>query len=59
MGKQVILLMDEYNVPLEKSSDNGYYRGMLDVMKGFMQAVKDIYAFAVLSLQFIIDNKAE
>lgn len=40
-GKPVILLMDEYDVPLAKASDNGYYREMLDAMKGIMQAVKD------------------
>lgn len=33
-GKPVILLMDEYDVPLAKASDNGYYGEMLDVMKG-------------------------
>lgn len=40
-GEPVILLMDEYDVPLAKAGDNGYYREMLDVMKGLMQAVKD------------------
>ena len=40
-GRPVILLMDEYDVPLAKASDNGYYKEMLDVMKGVMQAVKD------------------
>lgn len=50
-GKPVILLMDEYDVPLTKASDNGYYREMLDVMKGLMQAVKDNGAlkFAVIT----------
>ncbi len=40
-GKPVILLMDEYDVPLAKASDNGYYNEMLDMMKGLMQVVKD------------------
>ena len=40
-GKPVILLMDEYDVPLAKASANGYYKEMLDVMKGIMQAMKD------------------
>ena len=40
-GKPVILLMDEYDVPLVKASANGYYKEMLDVMKGIMQAMKD------------------
>lgn len=50
-GKPVILLMDEYDVPLAKAGDNGYYREMLDVMKGVMQAVKDNGAlkFAVIT----------
>lgn len=50
-GRQVILLIDEYDVPLAKASDNGYYREMLDVMKGIMQAVKDNDAlkFAVIT----------
>lgn len=50
-GKPVILLMDEYDVPLTKASDNGYYREMLDVMRGTMQVVKDNSAlkFAVIT----------
>ena len=50
-GKPVILLMDEYDVPLTKASDNGYYIEMLDVMRGIMQAVKDNEAlkFAVIT----------
>ena len=35
-GKPVILLMDEYDVPLAKASDRGYYREMLDVIRGFL-----------------------
>lgn len=50
-GRPVILLIDEYDVPLAKASENGYYREMLDVMKGVMQAVKDNVAlkFAVIT----------
>ena len=40
-GKPIILLIDEYDVPLAKASANGYYKEMLDVMKGTMQAMKD------------------
>ena len=40
-GKPIILLIDEYDVPLAKASANGYYKEMLDVMKGIMQAMKD------------------
>lgn len=39
--KPVILLIDEYDVPLAKASEKGYYPEMLDVMKGIMQTVKD------------------
>ncbi len=40
-GKPVILLIDEYDVPLAKASENGYYKEMLDVIKGIMQVIKD------------------
>ena len=32
-GKKVIILLDEYDVPLAKAESNGYYREMLDVVK--------------------------
>ena len=35
-GKPVILLMDEYDVPLAKASENHYYSKMLDVIRGLM-----------------------
>lgn len=35
-GKQVILLIDEYDVPLAKASDNGYYEDMLDVIRSLL-----------------------
>ena len=40
-GKKVVLLMDEYDVPIAKASSHGYYQEMLVVMKGIMQALKD------------------
>ena len=50
-GKQVILLLDEYDVPVAKANSNGYYNEMLDVMKGIMQALKDNQSlrFAVIT----------
>lgn len=50
-GKPVILLIDEYDVPLAKASDKNYYPRMLDVMKGLLQAFKDnpSLKFAVLT----------
>lgn len=40
-GKAVILLIDEYDVPLAKASDKGYYEEMLYVIRGILQALKD------------------
>lgn len=50
-GKQVVLLMDEYDVPVAKANNHGYYKEMLDVMKRLMQALKDNSAlsFAVVT----------
>ena len=56
-GKQVILLIDEYDVPLAKASEknteeNQYYSRMLDVIKGIMStALKDneFLKFAVVT----------
>lgn len=35
-GKPVILLIDEYDVPLAKANEYGYYKEMLDVIRGMM-----------------------
>lgn len=41
-GKTVILLMDEYDVPIAKASGNDYYSQMLAVIRGMMStALKD------------------
>ena len=41
-GKQVILLIDEYDVPVAKANDNGYYAEMMDVSRSLLeQALKD------------------
>lgn len=40
-GKKVILLIDEYDVPIAKANSHGYYNEMIDVIKGLMQALKD------------------
>ena len=51
-GKPVILLIDEYDVPIAKASAKGYYPEMLDVIKGLMStALKDNDAlrFAVVT----------
>ena len=33
--KKVFLLLDEYDAPLAKASENGYYKEMLDVLKAY------------------------
>ena len=50
-GRQVILLIDEYDVPVAKANSHGYYSEMLDVMRGMMQSLKDNGAlrFAVIT----------
>ena len=56
-GKKVILLIDEYDVPLAKANEkdtasNGFYPKMLDVIKGIMStALKDneFLQFAVIT----------
>ena len=50
-GKRVVLLIDEYDVPVAKSNSHGYYLEMLDVMKGLLQVLKDNQAldFAVIT----------
>ena len=41
-GKQVILLIDEYDVPMAKAGAKSYYNEMLDVIGTMMsQALKD------------------
>ncbi len=34
-GEQVILLIDEYDVPLDKANDHGYYDRMITFLRGF------------------------
>lgn len=41
-GKSVILLLDEYDVPIAKAQTNGYYKEMLDVVGAMLsKALKD------------------
>jgi len=51
-GEQVILLIDEYDVPLDKANSNGYYGQMLSFIRSFFgEAFKtnpDLY-FAVVT----------
>ena len=38
-GKQVILLIDEYDVPVAKANINGYYERMIDLIRGILSTV--------------------
>ena len=38
-GRKAILLLDEYDVPLDKAERNGYYHEMLDIMRGMLLPV--------------------
>ena len=51
-GKYVILLIDEYDVPMAKGDSNGYYRDITDIMSVMLsKALKDnpYIKFAVLT----------
>ena len=51
-GKKVILLIDEYDVPLDKAYENGFYNQMIDIMRALLgEALKsnDSLFFAVLT----------
>ena len=51
-GERVIILIDEYDVPLAKASEKGYYEEMLFLIRGILdQALKsnDSLYFAVLT----------
>ena len=51
-GQKVVLLIDEYDVPLDKAFHHGYYREMVALIRGlFGQALKtnDFLQFAVLT----------
>ncbi|MBQ9273869.1 MAG: AAA family ATPase, partial [Succinivibrio sp.] len=38
-GRKVMVLVDEYDVPLQKAKAKGYYREMLDVIRGMLGKV--------------------
>ena len=40
-GEKVILLIDEYDVPMAKASSKGYYSEMIDLMRGILGGLKD------------------
>ena len=51
-GKKTVIIIDEYDVPLDKAFQNGYYRDMVSLIRGlFGQALKtnEFLQFAVLT----------
>ena len=51
-GQKVVILIDEYDVPLDKAFQNGYYKEMFSLIRGlFGQALKtnEFLQFAVLT----------
>ena len=51
-GQKVVILIDEYDVPLDKAYQNGYYHEMVSLIRGlFGQALKtnDYLQFAILT----------
>ena len=51
-GRPIILLIDEYDVPLAKAQENGYYREMVTFLRGFLGGALKTnphLAFAVLT----------
>ena len=51
-GQKAVILIDEYDVPLDKAFQNGYYKEMVSLIRGlFGQALKtnEFLQFAVLT----------
>ena len=59
-GQKVIILIDEYDVPLDKASQNGYYREMVSMIRSlFGEALKtnEFLQFAVLTGCLRVSNE--
>ena len=51
-GSKVIILIDEYDVPLDKAMHAGYYEEMIHLIRGFLESalkINDSLQFAVLT----------
>ena len=60
-GQNVVILIDEYDVPLDKAFQNGYYKEMVSLIRGlFGQALKtnEFLQFAVLTGCLRISNES-
>lgn len=60
-GQKTVILIDEYDVPLDKAFENGYYKEMVSLIRGiFGMALKtnDSLQFAVLTGCLRISNES-
>jgi len=54
-GRKVIILIDEYDVPLAKAAANGYYKKMVTVIRGFLsEALKPYPATQAFLLKGVL-----
>ena len=52
-GRQTVLLIDEYDVPLQKAVKAGYYADMLEFMQAFLSCLKEEEGVSVNGLPVI------
>ncbi len=47
-GQKVVILIDEYDVPLDKAFQNGYYKEMVSLIRGFSGRRSRLMSFCSL-----------
>ena len=60
-GQKVVMLIDEYDVPLDKAFQNGYYKEMVSLIRGlFGQALKtnEFYSLPYSQAVFVFLRRA-
>lgn len=60
-GQKVVILIDEYDVPLDKAFQNGYYKEMVSLIRGlFGQALKtnEFYSLRCSQAVFVCQRRA-
>ena len=60
-GRKTVILIDEYDVPLDKAFQNGYYKEMVSLIRAiFGKALKTNEAldFAVLTVVFVFSKES-
>ena len=45
-GKKVVIIIDEYDVPLDKAYQNGYYREMVSLIRGLFARFSPAHRFS-------------